>query len=346
MANPDSTNPEKALQKALFDRIRELIPANNSLQAEISEILNVGQDGAYRRISGDTQLKMFELRALALHFQFSVDEFFGANHPNHVTFQSSSLAQKQPGMIAYLSNLKELLKGLRRDKASGIIMASKDIPYFQLFQFPELVHFKIYFWRKTMYGEDGLRGEQFKLDTISHERDAINKLCQEISYEYAHLDSQELWTNDIVAALAKQIRYYFDVGDFEDPGDALELVRKAEDMINFLQKMAETGQKLLVNNAQFKGGSYELYRQDLIINDNVISMVVNDQIRTYLVYNSIQYLVTAHHTYGESVRRWMENLPRRSEQISTVSERSRLIYFNGIRNQLRELRIDIEKKLS
>lgn len=331
---PDS----RFLQKILFDRIKTLIPDKKALSGEIADLLDIGIDGAYRRIKGATPLKFSEVVAIAIHFHQSLDELVGDINPSAVTFLPSSLQQKNAGMIPYLEGLKALMKTLIQDEAQGIIIASKDIPTFQLFQFPELLQFKMFFWRKTMFDDPNLQGEKFALGYVSHERESINSLCLDIARLYAQLDSTEVWTAELVYGLVKQIKYYHDLGQFESPDDALNLLSQAEDMVNFLQKMAEEGKKLLVSNPGYKGGTYDLYRQDLIVNDNVISLILNNQIRTFHVYNSIEYLQTGHQTYGTQVRTWLENLPKRSVAISTFNERSRVVYFNELRAQLRKLK--------
>lgn len=334
------------LQQVLFDRIKNLIPDKKALPAEIADLLDIGLDAAYRRIKGATPLKFSEVVAIATHFHQSLDELVGDINPSAVTFLPSSLQQKDSGMVPYLNGLKILMKSLIQDDATGIIIASKDIPTFQLFQFPELLQFKMFFWRKTMFDDPSLRDEKFSLGFISHERETINSLCIEIARLYAQLDSTEVWTAELVDGLVKQIRYYNDLGQFETPQDALKLVVQAEDMVNFLQKMAEVGKKLLISNSGYKGGVYDLYRQDLIVNDNVISLIMNNQVRTFHVYNSIEYLQTGHQIYGKQVRIWLENLPKRSVPISTFNERSRVVFFNTLRTQLKKLRVELESQES
>lgn len=333
------------LQSILFDRIKDILPDKKGLPAEIADLLDIGINAAYGRINGKTPLKFSEVVTIATHFQQSLDELVGDINPGIVPFFPSSLQQKAPGMASYLKGLKEIMKELLEDQATGIIIASKDLPTFQLFQFPELLQFKMFFWRKTMFDDPSLRSEKFSLGFNSHERETTNGLCLDIARMYAQLDSTEVWTAELVYGLVKQIRYYHELGQFETSDDSLKLLVQAEDMVNFLQKMAEEGKKLLVDNPNYKGGAYDLYRQDLIVNDNVISLILNNQVRTFHVYNSIEYLHTGHQIYGNQVRAWLENLPKRSVAISTFNEKSRVMYFNELRSQLKKLRIELEMQV-
>ena len=343
MTQHNKASDGQELQARLMNRLKSMIHRTN-LADELMDLLDVGQDGAYRRIAGKTLLKFTEVVDIASHFHLSLDELVGDINPNAVTFLPSSLQQSQPGMIGYLNGLKQLMKTLRENDATGIIIANKDIPTLQLFQFPILLQFKMFFWRKTMFDDPQYKNQKYSLQLHSHERETINTLSAEIARMYAQLDSTEVWTAELAYGLVKQIRWYDELGQFEQPEDSIELVKEAENMVNFLQKMAEEGRKLLVSSPTFKGGQYDLYRQDLIVNDNVISLNMNDQIRTFHVYNSIQYLQTGHQLYGEQVRSWLENLPKRSVAISTFNEKARVIFFNEIREQLMKLRVELEKK--
>lgn len=345
MTDYASASDGKELQARLMQRLKTMINRTN-LADELMDLLDVGQDGAYRRIAGKTLLKFKEVVEIASHFHLSLDELVGDINPNAVTFLPSGLQQHEPGMIGYLKGLRALMKTLRDNDAHDIIIASKDIPTFQLFQFPILLQFKMFFWRKTMFDDPEYKHQKFNLILQSHERETINNLCNDIARTYSQLDSTEVWTAELAYGLIKQIKWYDDLGQFETPGDSIQLVSEAENMVNFLQKMAEEGQKLLVSSPSFKGGKYELYRQDLIVNDNVISLVIQDQIRTFHIYNSIEYLQTGHQIYGKQVRSWLKNLPKRSVAISTFNEKDRVIYFNEIRGQLKKLRSDLERKYS
>ncbi|MDP5172569.1 MAG: hypothetical protein NWR72_20170 [Bacteroidia bacterium] len=334
------------VQKILFERIEALKPANANLAIEISELLEVSLDGAYRRIRGLVHLKMQELIVIATKYQLSIDELFLDQNPAAVAFLPSSLQHRNTDMEPYSTSLSELMKTLRKEKAHDIIIVSKDLPTFQLFQFPKLLQFKMFFWRKTMFEDPEFNGVPFSLNNDLEDVAKISTAFQGIARQYAQMDSTEIWNAELANGLIKQIRYYLESGLFKDPKEAILLIDEAEKMVEFLQKMAKEGRKLLVSDPKFVGGSYKLFHNDIIVNDNVMSARIGNSIRTFHVYNSIEYLQTGHKVYGEQVRSWLENLPKRSEPISEVAELLRLRFFNRIRHQLMILKNDLEKYLS
>ncbi len=328
-------------QAALFERIKEIHPEVN-LAREISTLLKTGLDASYRRIRGETVLDVEQLRIIAQHFRLSLDSVIFANEPGSVTFRSSSLAQRNLPRHTYFDNLLSLLRHLRERKASEIIITNKDLPTFQLFQFPKLLRFKLFFWQKTMFDDPSLTYSRFSLASTDSDTNRILHICQKIAREYAQIDSTEVWNADMSTGLARQIRYYLDTGLFEQPGEALLLLDEAEAMFQALNLMAQQGEKQLVNNPSFRGGSYQIFHNDLIVNDNVMTAQVEDRLLTFHVYNSIEYIQTAHKGYSEHVRLWLENLPKRSDQISQVSERQRSRFFFKVIQPIEQLRTDIQ----
>lgn len=332
-------------QAALFERIKELHPEVN-LAREIATLLNTGLDASYRRIRGETVLDLEQLRVIARHFRISLDSVIHSNEPGTVTFLSSSLLQRNLPRHGYFDNLLALLRQMRERKATEVIIANKDLPTFQLFQFPMLLRFKLFFWQKTMFDDPSLTYSRFSLSQTDSDTNRILHICQKIAEEYARINSTEVWNADMSTGLTRQIRYYLDTGLFEQPGDALLLLDEAETMFQALNLMASQGEKHLLAKPSFNGASYQIFHNDLIVNDNVMSVQVEDSLLTFHAYNSIEYIQTAHRGYGEHVRLWLENIPKRSDQISMVSERQRSRFFHKVMQPLQQLRSDIENELT
>jgi len=60
------------LQSLLFQQIKEKTHPHLSLVDEISELLEISYDSAYRRIRGEKALSMGELSKVSQHFDFVV----------------------------------------------------------------------------------------------------------------------------------------------------------------------------------------------------------------------------------------------------------------------------------
>ena len=67
------------LQKLLFQQIKSKLPANISFAEEISDVLNISTDSAYRRIRGEKTVSFEELQKLCIKFHLSLDQMLHTN---------------------------------------------------------------------------------------------------------------------------------------------------------------------------------------------------------------------------------------------------------------------------
>ena len=65
------------IQMQLFHKIRDQLPDHVSLVDDIAELLEISNDSAYRRIRGEKQLSLQEVKKLCQHYRFSIDDLAG-----------------------------------------------------------------------------------------------------------------------------------------------------------------------------------------------------------------------------------------------------------------------------
>ena len=69
-------NPSSQIQEFLFQSIKSKLPANISFVHDLSEILGISYDSAYRRIRGEKELSLAELKLICLNYNVSIDALF------------------------------------------------------------------------------------------------------------------------------------------------------------------------------------------------------------------------------------------------------------------------------
>jgi transcriptional regulator with XRE-family HTH domain len=90
------------IQKALFDRIRELLPSSTSFVHEIADLLGISYDSAYRRIRGEKTLSMEELYKISNKYRISLDALFGVQ-ANSIIFDYFTLEPDKLGLKEWLT---------------------------------------------------------------------------------------------------------------------------------------------------------------------------------------------------------------------------------------------------
>src|ERR1041384_1316858 len=107
------------LQQELFDHIRSMLPANLSLVEEISRLLRISHDSAYRRIRGEKSISFAELQTLSTHYRISLDSILKIDSRSSV-FYGDWLRAKGFNFRNYLTGLLEHTERIQQASTSMI----------------------------------------------------------------------------------------------------------------------------------------------------------------------------------------------------------------------------------
>ena len=334
MMLPQRAPGDRSLQVYFLNRIQERLPSNLLLVDQISSLLGISTDSAYRRLRGETALTLDEAGKLARHFKVPLQD--GADEGSDaVAFNKVSINALPGGFGEYLSTTLSLFEGISRAKDKRGIYAAKDIPLFYYFLFPELARFKLMFWLKTIKQGDALPGllspEPVPEDYLS--------VATAIAQVYLRIPFTEIWNDETVNSTLRQIEYYHEAGLFTEPGAAGKLLKQLEVLIRHIQQQAIQGVKLF---QQTRYAAYALYYNEVILLDNTIFTVADGVRCTLFSYNGIDYLRTSDAAFCGEVEQWLSAQMEKSTVLSRSSEKERNRFFNKICNRIQEL----QRKLS
>lgn len=318
-------------QKKFFDIIRALLPSNLSLAHEMSDLLEISVDSAYRRIRGETPLTLEETVKLCLRFDVPL-EALNSEIPEVVTFHYQKMYNKVNALSDYLLELAQQIKFIANAESSKISYAAEDIPVFHHFSSDVLTKFKLFYWRKSILNDSTyqyMKYEDFEL------QDEELSLCKTIYQAYAQTASEEIWTEQTCMSTIQQIKFYWDAGFFSNPEDALAVCEAFKEMINEIQIQAETGMKKSGNSSN--GILYSLYLSDLMIGNNGVVVSLNDSNMVFIGCNSFNFIRSSNKDFAAQNKLWMENLIRKSTLISRVSEKQRNQFFKHVQKQIEHL---------
>lgn len=324
------------LQKSFFERIRkEHLSDNENLAREIAKFLHVSETSAYRRINGQTPLTFDELQRLAKYYRVSIDEHIGLSMVGH-----SQLAFSwQSGFDhenAYQDFLNWLLRDLEQttETQGRIIFHAKDFPVFFNFVYPEIGAFKSFFWQKALMRLPRFKSSSFSCENLPTDHLELGK---RIFRRYAALDSMELWNDDVLNSVLKQIRYCHEVKFLSSKEDTVRLLSRLKDLVLLMRDMAEAGRKFLPGEPSSEGGKFELYHNEVILGDNSILLEEGSSKRIYLSQNIIQGLITSEPAFVENSFRMKTNLFKNSLLLSNSAEKERMNFFGSLLDKINEV---------
>jgi hypothetical protein len=326
-------NTELLSQKELFEAIKRSLPANVSLVHEISEILGLSYDSAYRRIRVEKEISMEELRKLSLHYGISVDTLFNLESDN-IVFNSRILGEN----VSFMNWLKTILGYLKKIQVAHtkeIIYSAKDIPIFHYFEFPEIFAFKVYFWHKALIPTHEYEGKFIKLDVEEN----LMEIGREIAMIYSKIPASELWNEETFNSIIRQIEFCYVSGYFASEEDAFKLCDALEKMIHHMQAQAETGYRFLYGtNPDGIEGSFKLYCNEVLLGDNTIFVQTDGNPTTFFTFNVINLLITTNTRFCLHTEKSLRILMKESVLISASASKDRNRFFISIHEKINNLR--------
>lgn len=321
---------DRTLQLHFLNTIKDLISPNHSFVDELAEVLNVSTDSVYRRLRGETVLNIDEISLLCQHYGVSFD-MFNLQHTGTVTFSYDPL-NDQEGMETYLHSI---LRDMRR--ISHITYAAIDIPIFHYFRFPELSAFKMFYWMKEVTNDQRLTGKRFNTELISPE---LSELGLQIYETYTQTPSIEIWTEETINSLIKQMEFYWDSGLFQNQNDALIVLQQADDMVRNIEKQAEQQNK--TGKEVFDDQNFTLYHSEIEIGNNCILVEIASGKAVYLSFHTFNKIVTTNSFFAAETQQWLDNLIRKSVPISGVSQKQRYQFFKAAYAKINHLQQRIQ----
>lgn len=325
-------------QAQFFQNLKNFIPDYSSLVDEVSEILNISIDSAYRRIRGEKLLDFQEIELLCKRFNVSVDKFFSAK-TNTILFQGKQNTYEKDSFMDWMEDVLAQLNLVNSFSKKHIYYLCKDMPPFYHYYHKELAAFKFFFWMKSILFAEHMNGTKFSIsENIFNQYEEVTR---KIINTYNKCPTTEIWSEEGINTTLRQIELYHQMGIINNPKDTLFLYNCVIEVVDHLEKMAEAGKKFMLNQSPNEEcPEYNFFVNEFVIGDNTFFVELDENKITYLNYGVIYFLGTADQKFNEGMFRNLENLIKKSTQISSVGEKERKQFFNKLRKKI-QAKIDL-----
>jgi transcriptional regulator with XRE-family HTH domain len=311
------------IQSVFLKQVRERLPQSISFVDELAELLDISRDSAYRRIRGETVLSLDEVKKLYDRFGISIDVLMSQSS-QMVTFHRRVLDHTTYTVDKWLNSLLKNLNTLRRFEDHEIIFSAKDIPVFHYFRMPQLASFKLFFWMKTLIGYPEYESAQFSFTSVS--KDLI-ALAERVWAKYSSLHTVEIWNEEAVYDTLKQIEFYLECGFFRNKEDALTLCDHLILLLGEIKDEAAAGKKS-------EGGNFGMFNNEILIADNTVFARMGSKRSVYVNQNTLNLLLTFQEPFCGQTEHYLQNLMKKSNQISITGERERNRFFKNMNDRI------------
>lgn len=316
-----------------IELLKKAIQANINIAEEVSSVLNISADSAYRRLRCETEITLNETIILCNHFDIPLDSL-NSDRPDSVSFRIHKLSDDFDSFIGYLDALKLDIEWMAKAKQKQIVYAAEDLPVFYSFFFPALARFKLAYWNKSVQNiaeMQTLMVEDINIPENWHEK------VQGIVSNFLNVGSTEIWNEDTLKSTIRQIRFYWEAGFFRNKETAIEVISDLMNIVTLIKNQCDLGKKMNFYKGAYTDADYTLYISDLMIGSNCVMMHADNRTASYIGYNTFNYMRTSNSSFNEQENKWMQNQISKSTLISKVSEKQRNQFIKELQSQVKQL---------
>jgi hypothetical protein len=324
------------LQRELFNYIKTAVPPHIAMVDAVADLLNISHDSVYRRIRGEKQITLDELKLLCEHFHISLDQAIQLK-TDSVVFIDYEANGANTNFAQYLQGLLEQLQHISQFENKELLYLAKDITVFHFFLSEELTAFKSFFFEKSILNNPAFERKTFSLKHFDAK--PYFYLGKQILDIYNSFDSVELWNYESINSTILQIEYYRDAGIFESAEDMNSVVNACDTMLEHLQKQVEKGRKFGLGETDISyKAPLKFYINELILGNNSIIAELNGNKIAFINHVVLKYISTTDKRFTQKLFDNFHNLLSRSTLISGTGERDRNKFFKVLRERVMTLK--------
>jgi hypothetical protein len=327
------------LQKQFFEKCIQAHNQKSNFAKEIGELLNLEKSAVYKRINGDTLMRLEEFILLSKHFDVSLLDIV-ERLPGELPFRFSALRRREPTPVTFAQGLWRSVSALPLGH-SHVYYSTEEIPIFYYLYFEALSLFKFYSWGRTVWELPQLTDAPFSVESMRpmSGRDTWLLLI-ETRKRYIRIPSTEFWTLHIFDNTLMSILHHYRAGRFTKPEEAFLLLDELRELTRYMEKMAENGRK---GWSHTEGATFNLFHNESMHTSNTFLAEVNGVPQSvYTTFAHPNFLRNQTPDFCQYSAHWYEQLRKHAIPMSGSAERFRSEYFQKIR-----LRIDnVGKELS
>lgn len=321
---------------AFLEKLKAAVPPNISLANSMAELLNISNDGAYRRLRGETGLTVDEFFTLCKAFKISPDIVdSGESKQGIVNFHYHPLGNEKINFSVYLAGIRRDMEQILKFPDNQIIFTAEDIPIWHYFNYPLLTGFKLFYWTKAILNVEEFQESGFDKNLVDQK---LMEDAAAIYRLYLQTNSIEIWSEETVVSVLKQIEYFWETNQFKDKETAIEVLSELKLMLEDIRKSSERTVKFDPKNPGNRNtGNYAMYQCDLMIGNNTIFVKMGENKAVYLSYNTFNSITTIQPAFISEIEGWISVLIKKSILISGSAEKQRSRLFFTIHQKIDRL---------
>ena len=329
------------MQDALVEKILQRFSKKSEAVENLMQLLDIGQDGVYRRLRGTSAFSPEEIRKIALTYGISLDGLLDKREAG-VFWQYNAFTERIGNFHDYLSGVEQnLTRALKLDGVE-LYYASTEIPVFHYFYNRALTAFKLYVWGVTSLGFKFTEDRKFSFDLVAPD---VWRMVENITTLYNRLPDVQIYSLNVIDFTLNHIEYIAQIDAFKDREDAFALCEAVREVMQHARAMGKAGLKFSPGREPDpeKGTRFKLYHNELVSTNNTLLISSSQGRMLYTTFGNPNFLSTTDERMCEYAHTWLKTTIGRSTHLGPGAQRERTGFFARINAKIDVVKRRIER---
>lgn len=227
------------LNAKIVEAIKDKLPQGANIIHFLTDTLYLGKEAIYRRLRGDVPFSFHEVYTIVQKLDISLDYILNYSTENNIIFELRQHSYYDPKDVDYAIFLKflDILRNVSQESVSELAVSYNVFPQLPIQLYYNLSRYNSFKW---IYQNQNLypirKFEEVELPRRLYE---IHKDTILESMKIKH--TSYIWDYTIIETLVKEIKYFENI-ELIDKEDVLKLKEELYDFLNYVEKLAITGE--------------------------------------------------------------------------------------------------------
>ena len=320
-------------QIRLFEVIKQKISDRQRLADVIEELLGMSSDSAYRRIRGETELTISELKKICDKFSLSMDEILNYKSNQGALFRYDPVNLMETDV--YINRAKRIADSLNNIKSASekeIIYTARTIPLYHLVLYPELAYLNLYSW-SNIFQDNAQKSISYDDFCSNLDKERILSAYQQVHHAHMSIPTKEIWTVQTVGVTLKLLEYFYTTRAFGKKNTVLFLLDQLALLIDTVNQYADDGHK-----GDEQKTPFSMYNCSVDMCHNCMLVMKGNQLSMSLRLHMLNFIETDNEVLCNATIKWQRGLITKSTLISgESSEMQRFLFFESVKNKIEGL---------
>ena len=318
----------KQFSIALKEHLFRQQQSNTSIAKELCDLLNLSKDSVYRRLRGEASFTLDEAVCISKAYKISLDLLMSSHFNTFGTYRFRPLYDEEPQLSENVIAVTKLFTYLAKQNGEMHYVAEA-VPLFRILGTSKLRDFSVYYWKKVILNYPSHHTIKFDEDYFIPKEYRL--VVEQLVSQYKSIDLTEVWTKESLNKLLFQIEYSVESGFIKETSLLNAIYDEIDEMLDEIDEASIHEKNLLK-------GTFTLFDCEIQLENNCVYTTANNVTNCFLNFNNFNNISIGDAVFNREVASWIQNLKKRSIQISGQAEKRRNQFFDHLKLQLDQSR--------